>query len=68
MRGLPEGELDLIYWSISEGSLDQLEKFGRGIQEKIKNSPEYKQRMGGASDYAKATGGSFDDLKDDIPF
>lgn len=66
--GLPEGELDLIYWSISEGSLDQLEKFGKGIQEKIKGSPEYRQRMGGASDYAKATGGGFDDLKDDIPF
>ena len=66
--GLPEGENDLVYWSISEGSLEELEKFGRGIHEKIKGSPEFQHRVNGAQDYAKATGGSFDDLKDDIPF
>ena len=66
--GLPEGENELVYWSISEGSLEELEKFGRGIQDKIKGSPEFQHRVNGAQDYAKATGGSFDDLKDDIPF
>lgn len=66
--GLPEGENELIYWSISEGSLDDFEKFGRGIQEKIKSSPEFQRRVGGAQDYVKATGGSFNDLDDDIPF
>jgi hypothetical protein len=52
----------------SEGSLEELEKFGKGIQEKIKGSPEFQRRMNGAQEYAKATGGAFDDLEDDIPF
>jgi hypothetical protein len=66
--GLPEGENELVYWPITEGSLEELEKFGKGIQEKIKGSPEFQRRMNGAQEYAKATGGAFDDLEDDIPF
>lgn len=69
-NGLPEGENELLYWEIEDGSMEAFEKFGKGIQEKIKKSPEFQRRFGSntAQDYAKASGGSFKDLEDDIPF
>jgi hypothetical protein len=69
--GLPEGENEILYWTIQEGSPEVMEKFSKNIQEKIKSSPEYDLRFGSkdsAQDYAKASGGSFKDLDDDIPF
>lgn len=71
--GLPEGENELLYWTIQSGDPAVFEKFSKGIQEKIKSSPEYDLRFGSQQqytkeDYAKATGGAFKDLDDDIPF
>ena len=68
--GLPQGENELVYWTIQNGEQSVFEKFSKGIQEKIKSSPEYGLRppRASAADYAKASGGHFDDLDDDKPF
>ena len=67
--GLPDGENELVYWEIETGDLEVMSKFGKGIQDKIRSAPEFKAREGYTKeDYAQATGGSFKDLDDDIPF
>ena len=69
--GLPEGENDVLYWAIEDGDLNVLETFGKGIREKIKNSPEYQQRVSGepaTNDAENSKSGAFKDLDDDIPF
>lgn len=63
---IPDGENALVYWEVETGDLQVLETFGKGLQEKIRSSPEFQAR-GTKEDYAKASG-AFADLDEEIPF
>lgn len=69
-NGMPEGENELLYWEIEDGSMEAFEKFSKNIQEKIKKAPEYLRRFKASSSkgYADLSDSAFKDLDDDIPF
>jgi hypothetical protein len=48
--------------------LRSLRSSAKVFKRRSRDSPEFQRRMNGAQEYAKATGGAFDDLEDDIPF
>lgn len=69
--GLPEGENDLLYWTIQSGDLADFERLGKGIQEKIRKAPEFQQRFQQKESSVaqnEELSSAFKDLDDDIPF
>lgn len=69
--GLPEPHNELKIFDLEDPDMEMFETFGNKLKEKIKGTPEWAARNGGAQPAKPAAqqgGSGFDDMDDDIPF
>lgn len=62
----PEG--DVIYFSISDFDQGTFDRLSEGLQNTIKNSPEYQTMIDGTNEYVPQDRGEFEDSLDEVPF
>jgi hypothetical protein len=67
-QGLPQGINDPMIFDLDKFDPVMFDSLSQGLQDKIRMSAEFKHVSQAPKQYAEATGGSVEDMDDDVPF
>jgi hypothetical protein len=66
--GLPEGKNPTVIFDLDKFDANVFDSFSEGIQNKIKQSPEWQRVSGSSPTSTSADNANFDDMESDLPF